>query len=394
MISFKPSDEELAFVELAKDFARGKIRPFAVETEDNRIVNREITSKLKELGFTTLELPESWGGLELSLVSQVQIYEALSYGDLATVQGLPGINEASSFIRLDPNNPVFTSFKETHQSGNWPIVSFLVNRNTNKQQTLAIEKIGKGYKVTGNSIPVKMGALADYVLIAGEDENREFILLWLENKSQNFWNKQIGDYRLGLLASQCARLQFEGVQVSEQQVLAVGERARRILNESLARIRVLEAAKEVGTMGAALAYATEYTAQRKAFGKEIAKFQGVSFTIAQMAMQTQAARNLVLQAAYKLDEQVSGANQSSLNALHFTHRAIRFVTDSAVQLLGGHGYVQDHPVEKWMRDAQAQVNLFETEAELLAKSGEYLLYEDERGMKDGIIRAVSTPKSS
>jgi acyl-CoA dehydrogenase len=385
MISFQPSDDEIAFVQLAKDLAQDYIRPMARETEKNKKVPETVTRKLHELGFTQLELPESYGGLELPLVSQVQILEALSWGDMAVIQGVPGINEVSSFIRQDPDNPLFQSFKL--QLDLQPTVSFVPYH-----QSLKIETSTNGYLLNGTTLPVKMGESAQYLLIAGEDEKGETILLWLDNSK--LWNRKSGDYRLGLLASKCARLQFDSVEVSNQQILTTGHEASRILKESMARIRVLEAAKEVGTMSAALQYVTEYTAQRKAFGQEIAKFQGVSFNVAQMAIQTHAARNLTLFAAKKLDQQEPDGVSSSLSALNFAHRTVRFVTDSAVQLLGGHGYVQDHLVEKWMRDAQAQVNLFETEEDLLSRSGEYMLLGQERRGEYDLLRTHATPKSS
>jgi acyl-CoA dehydrogenase len=382
MISFQPSDDEIAFVQLAKDLAQEYIRPIARETEKNKKVPETITRKLHELGFTQLELPESFGGLELPLVTQVQILEALSWGDLSVIQGVTGINEASSFIRQYPDHPLFQSLKQ--QLDSLPAVSLILN--------LKLKSSTNGYVINGTTLPVKMGASATHLLIAGEDEKGETVLLWLDDSKK--WEKQTGDYRLGLLASQCARLRFDQVELPRKQTLAAGDEARRMVNESLARIRVLEAAKEVGAMSAALQYVTEYTAQRKAFGSEIAKFQGVSFTVARIAIQTQAARHLVLQSAKKIDDQDSDAIPASLSALNFAHRAIRFVTDSAVQLLGGHGYVQDHPVEKWMRDAEAQVNLFETEEDLLAKSGEYLLLGEERRENDDILRTYAAPKSS
>src|SRR5699024_10724781 len=131
--------------------------------------------------------------------------------------------------------------------------------------------------------------------------------------------------------------------------------------------------KEVGLMEAALDYATEYTATRKAFGKEIAKFQGVSFRIATMAMETRLTNHLVWQAALSADEEDKAAEGNSLRALYRAHRSLRYVTDSAVQMLGGHGFVRDFPVEKWMRDAQAQVSLYGREREFLIKRGKQLI---------------------
>ncbi|WP_462408733.1 acyl-CoA dehydrogenase family protein [Neobacillus sp. Marseille-QA0830] len=387
MISFMPSEDEKSFVEVARAFSIEHIRPKARLIEETGKVPEDISEKLHGLGFTTLELPEDYDGLELPLVSQAQILEALCFGDLAAIQGLPGLNEAASFIRLLPGNPLFAPLKK---GGSRPTISLLANQSN---RPISIQTNDKGYRLDGVSIPIKMGEAATGVVIAGEDENREDVLLLLESGTHQ-WHTVRGDYRLGLLASKCARLQFDQLEVSEDHVLARGEAARQVIQGSLARIRVLEAAKEIGIMAAALTYTIEYTAGRKAFGQEIAKFQGVSFNTAQMAMQTQAARNLVWAAAKKLDNGEPDGVQASLSALHFAHRAVRFVTDSAVQLLGGHGYVQDHPVEKWMRDAQAQVNLWDSEKELLVKSGEYLLLGKERREPDDILRNGTTAATS
>ncbi|NHM29232.1 acyl-CoA dehydrogenase family protein [Neobacillus terrae] len=391
MISFKPTDDELAFSELARDFAFEHIRTASRQTEKDRYVSPVMINKLQDLGFMNMELPTSYRGLELPLISQVQILEDLSNGDLATIQGLPGLNEGASFIRSIPDNPILKEFKNSQATETWPTVSLLLNRNSRSKKNLTIKAEENGYLVNGLSVPVKMAERAECIIIAGEDEKGDDIVLWCPKQ---VWSIETGDYRLGLLASGCARFRFDNMIVSDENIIAKGGQAKMLINGSLSRIRVLEAAKEVGVMAAAVAYAAEYTSQRKAFGVEIAKFQGVSFTVAQMAIKTQAARNLVWRAAIKIDNLESDAIPSSLNALNFSHQAIRFVTDSAVQLLGGHGYVQDHPVEKWMRDAQAQVNLYETEGDLLYLSGEHILLGNERRDHDDILRAVTTSKSS
>jgi len=131
-------------------------------------------------------------------------------------------------------------------------------------------------------------------------------------------------------------------------------------------------------MEAALDYATQYTAERKAFGQEIAKFQGVSFKIAKMVMETRIVNHLTWDAAIKADENSKAAFGLALSALHRAHKGVRFVTDAAVQLLGGHGFVQEFPVEKWMRDAQAQVSLYGRERDLLIKRGEELWKDEGR----------------
>lgn len=390
MISFKPSDEEAAFIMVAKDFATEYFRPMARDAERNDAVPEQIIRKLRELGLNALELPECFGGLELPLLSQVQILESLSYGDLGILQGIGGAGECASIIRLEHANPVFELYKQKCQIGEEPTVALYCH----EQHHLQIRKTAEGFLINGETAPIKMAREAEYLLIAGKDTDGEDHLLWLDYEEETSWEIKDGDYRLGLLCSGFAQLAFNGVRVPKSSVIASGKSAVDILELALSRIRIREAAKEAGVMSAALDYTSEYTAQRKAFGQEIAKFQGVSFNLAQMAIHTQTARHLTLYGASKLDQQDKDAVLYSIEALQKAHQSIRFVTDSAVQLLGGHGYVADHPVEKWMRDAQAQIGWFEKESDLQIKAGNWILNHNERGASDDQLRAVLTPKPS
>lgn len=373
MISFRPTEDEQAFSNLAKNFAIENIRPKARECEQERSVSNEITKEVEELGFAALELPESWGGLELPLISQVQILQALSYGDLDIVQGLPGAGDAASLIRLVPDKSAFQSYKEANLNGDRQDVAFIDATNIEDSLASDFEIIANGneYVLRGTSKPVRLAASAKYIAIVGIDSQSEPVVLWLEISDK--WRVLEGDYRLGLLSSGLGRIQFSDLQVGAEQVIARGDEARTLISNVQDRIRVLQGAKEVGLMAAALDYAIEYTAGRKAFGQEIAKFQGVSFTIADMAFEFQAAHHLVWEAALKVEERSEDAASHSLRALYRAHRSVRFITDAAVQMLGGHGYVQEFPVEKWMRDAQAQVALYGRERDLLIRLGEQIL---------------------
>lgn len=374
MISFRSTEDETAFVDVARGFADEQIRPKARECEEHRCVSDDITEKVDELGVPALELPESWDGLELPMISQVQMLQALSYGDLAVVQGLPGAGDAASLIRLAPDHPALQSYKVSGEGGSRPTAAFLDATDTGGPwaSELEVTQDGDGYMLRGISQPIRLAAFADDLAVAAIDTQGEPVVFWLRNDTENRWAKKDGDYRLGLLAAGLARLQFEGTKVEADRLLARGSEAQELISQAQARIRVLQAAKEVGLMEAALDYATEYTAGRKAFGQEIAKFQGVSFRIAEMAIETRAANHLVWEAATKIDEQDADAVGASMRALYRAHRSVRYVTDSAVQLLGGHGFVQEFPVEKWMRDAQAQVGLYGREHDLLLRRGQQL----------------------
>ncbi len=372
MATFRPTEEEQAFREMAKNFAIETISPAARECENNRAVSDEIIKQIEELGFGALELPESWGGLELPLITQALIYQSLSYGDLGIVQGLPGAGDASSLIRLVPDHPALQTYKESGQNGKWSDVAFIDATNSDDPwlANLEIKQDGDGYTVDGTSQPVRLAKNAKYVAVAAVDQEGESVVLWFDN---NGWSAQEGDYRLGLLAAGLGRIQFSNVNAGSNQIIARGNEAEELIENVQNRIYVLQGAKQVGQMEAALDYTVEYTANRKAFGQEIAKFQGVSFTVAHMAFELQAANHLVWLAATTVEDNKKDATVNALRAMYRAHRASRYVTDNSVQMLGGHGFVQEFPAEKWMRDAQAQVALYGRERDFLVRRGEQIM---------------------
>src|SRR5699024_12717992 len=136
-------------------------------------------------------------------------------------------------------------------------------------------------------------------------------------------------------------------EVAVDKVLAKGEEAEEWIKAARARIYILQAAKQVGSMQAALDYATEYTAERVAFGQRIATFQGVSFRIAKMAIEKRITNHLVWKAAVKADEEEKDASGLALSALHGEHQSARKVTDSPVNLLGGMGIIRENSEKKW-----------------------------------------------
>lgn len=369
MTSFLPMDEEKEFIHVAKDIAIDKIRPVAREVEMNQVVDAFLVSELDELGFLALETPENWEGLELPLITQVQILQALSYGDLGVIQGLLGLGDAATLFRLCPDHSLLSTFKEDILHSKKTVA--LLDLTEISQVTMLHNS--DGWIINGISQPVRLASFADYLVVMGRDSDGLPLVIWVEVSEQQNLKVEFGDYRLGLLASGLGKYVFENVYVTEELVVANDKEALRLIEKIRHRVQLLQAAKEVGLMEAALDYATEYTAGRKAFGQEIAKFQGVSFRIADMAMETRIANHLVWQAALEVDENKESASGSVLRALYRAHRSVRYVTDSAVQLLGGHGYVQEYPVEKWMRDAQAQVTLYGREKELLIQRGEQLI---------------------
>ncbi|KYD09022.1 acyl-CoA dehydrogenase family protein [Caldibacillus debilis] len=376
MISFQPTEEQRAFAEMAKQVAVERIRPQAKAFEKAGQIPGSFIAELEELGFLAMELPAEWHGLELPLATQSLIWKGLAYGDLAVAQSLPGAGDAASVLRFLPDLEKLRRVKEQFVAGKGKTIAFIDGGSGPEYpgSPLRLEKRGKGYLLDGRSAPVRLAAFSDFLMVAAADASGEELLLFLEEGDS--WEAEGGNGRLGLSTAGIASVVFREAEIGEGQILAKGREARELLEKARTRIRILEAAKETGLMEAALDYATAYTAERKAFGQEIAKFQGVSFRIADMAIELRAAELLVLESAMKAEEDPARGQSLANRALSRAHRALRYITDSAVQLLGGHGYIQEYPAEKWMRDAQAQVMLYGRERELLSERGEHLIAGD------------------
>lgn len=364
MISFQPTKDEIAFAEIADKFAREVLRPSMRDAEATKQIPQKIIKELADLGFLTMEEPESIGGLALPLTTQVQVYRALAFGDLGMVQGLPGLNDGASFLRI-------LSDIKTLDIDEADTIAYISACEDEAFSTLELQQ----NQVTGTSLPVRLAKIATHFLIATKNELDETMLLLIPYQAGK--QEVDGESYLGLSNAQIGTVTFDQT-LTDENIIAVGEEAERIIKEAEARIHVLQAAKQVGIMGAAIEYATEYTATRKAFGQEIAKFQAVSFRISKMTIEKQVTQNFVLEAANAIDEAHSQAHQKALKTIYQAHKAVRYVTDSGVQLLGGHGFVQEYPAEKWMRDAQAQVILYGSERGFKQSYGAELLGLEEK----------------
>lgn len=366
MISFQPTEDEEAFVEVSKRFAKETLRPIMREVEASKQIPDAVILTLRNLGFLQMEEPEEINGLALPLTTQVQIYSALAYGDLAMIQGLPGLNDGASFLRVIEHK-LAESMDGVHHT-----IAYISATADQAFSTLQL----KDNQLTGTSLPIRLAQIATHFLIAIKNEAEETILLLLPRDS----NKQevSGLSRLGLAAAHIGKVTFQDTGLKEADIVAVGEEAEAIIREAEIRIQLLHTAKLVGVMQAALDYTIEYTSTRKAFGQEIAKFQAVSFRIAKMAIELRATNHLMLEATNALDKQSENAHQKAWKVFSQAKQAVKFITDSAVQLLGGHGFVQDFPVEKWMRDAQAQLLLYKNADQYRLAYGMELLAADEK----------------
>jgi alkylation response protein AidB-like acyl-CoA dehydrogenase len=222
---------------------------------------------------------------------------------------------------------------------------------------LAEQQTDSTWRINGRKSFVLNGATANYFIvfartrpIAGMESTGAFVV---EAKAQGI-KTGAPQATLGLEAAPFTELHLEDVEVQNGALLQQSD-DEQALFRALCRVTLVGAAREAGMTSAAFDFARDYAENRTAFGKPIAHFQGLAFLIADMAIAVEVMQCAIARAAYAFDADDHAAISIAAMAIAECHENAIFVTNNAVQVLGGSGFIRDYPVEKWMRDAKAHM---------------------------------------
>ncbi len=328
-MDFSISDEEQLVRDTAADFARA-LRERSREAETNG-VHEQLQAQYAEMAFESLDWPEAHGGAALSPYLKSLVVEELSYGCAGQMLGLEPRALVQYAIAALPDGDVKAALY-ADISGNAPrTLAFYIDA----EDRLTVD----ANRIQG-TIPWVPNSSADALVVV---------------KQQTFYLVTSG---FELNAVLPCGLQAAGA--SEVLVNAQAEQAIELAPDAVARmtaqVRVYLAAALIGVARASLDYAFSYTEEREVFGQKIAHHQGIAFKLAEMAIAIESARMLVMQAAFAL-ESGPGDSEAALALIQATEMSLS-VTIDGVQLLGGHGFVKDHLVEKWMREARTLSLMF------------------------------------
>jgi alkylation response protein AidB-like acyl-CoA dehydrogenase len=358
MIDFAPTEEQTAIRDLAQQIALEQFRKLARQGDEDCATSDYLFEVLEQVGLLS-PFPEEFGGAGTqSAVTHALIAEALAYGDggyalsyLGAI--LPGLavlvagTEEQQRLLLPRCVEAGGALAWSEPAGGLDVRETLTTLSASDEAfTLAGAKRGV----------VHGGSDGPRITIAREATTQGLAGLRLVALPDHAAGVSAAPEAapLGLRAAPRARLHLEGVAVNASDVLggldggAVG--AQRFVGLA----NLLLGALAVGTAGAALDYAADYAKGRVQFGKPISSFQAIAFMAAEMAMETDAARLLLWQAAAAWDaSEDAGALRRCERARMQAVKVAQRVTTDAVQILGGAGFLQDHPVEMWMRNAEA-----------------------------------------
>lgn len=361
MITFDPDDQQTLFAQTAAAFARDRFRPAARTAERAGAADEALGRDFLELGFGAIDLPEADGGLGLGLGTATIVQEALAFGDLGLTLAMPGPGAfGAALLALGDDDDRRRHLAPLIASGGRGGVAWSESKPKPRTfSTVAVEKADGSFELFGEKAYVLAGrATSAFVVFArmartnGDVRPGAFVVA-SDAPGVRFSEPARG---LGLLAAPTVTMTLESTPVSaEQRLAAADDRFAEAVVAMWSRIAVIAASRSVGLANAAFTYAKDYAAEREAFGKPVAHFQGLAFLVADMATRVEVMRVMSARAAWAIDRGDDDATKLAAMAAAECHEGAMFVANNAVQVLGGAGYVEDHPAEKWMRDARAHM---------------------------------------
>jgi alkylation response protein AidB-like acyl-CoA dehydrogenase len=332
VIDFDPGEELELVRETARAFAEAHLRPHDREFEAARGVSDEVRAASREIGLADLEVPERLGGAGLGARARVLVLEELAAAD------------AGAALALDPLGPALYALLELGGDAAFEELGRPILEAPGARAVLHVDGEGR-LRVEGERLS------GEIAWVAADRVDRLVVLRRDGALVVDQGIEREGLPGAGLRAAGASSLRLARAPVRTR--LAGEAGARR----ALARARLYAAALLVGVMRASAEYSRRYAQGRVAFGRPIAHHQAIAFLIADMASAVDGARLLVHEAAWRVDRGWDAAEACASAFLEAAEQAL-FVTPNGLQILGGHGFMQDHPVEKYLREARALGLLF------------------------------------
>jgi acyl-CoA dehydrogenase len=353
MISFSPSEDQQMMINLVKQFAVDEMRKVSRQADESGQIPGDIVDTAWQMGLISSCIPTEQGGLgeEGSAVTGALIAEELAWGDLSMAMQIlcPYLTvyplvEAGTEEQRQEFLPSFCGTDFT--TGTAALIEPRFDHDPNALATTARRENGH-YVLNGKKCFVPLGAMANPLIVYAADGGvtQAFVVekgtagLEVSERERNMGIKALPTYEVTL--SQCR------IPAGNRLGGAAGCDFNRLLNRS----RVALASMAVGVAKAAFEYSRDYAKTRVAFGEPIASRQAIAFMLADMLIEIDATRFMNWEAAWKIDRREDAIKEASLSKTYADDMAL-MVTDRAVQILGGHGYVREHPVELWLRNAR------------------------------------------
>jgi alkylation response protein AidB-like acyl-CoA dehydrogenase len=354
LFDLTPSDEQAMLRDSTRDFALARVRPVAEQADADCAAPPELLSQANELGLTMIGVPEELGGavLERSAATTVLMSEALAQGDMGIAVACLAPAAVSTAISLWGDEQQQATYLPEFVGENVPAAALAVMEPgplfNPFSLTTEARQAGGGYVLNGVKALVPRAADAELFVIAADLQGQGPALFIVESGTDGISIE--AEPAMGIRAAATGRLILEEVQLPATALLGGGERST--FTDCVQLGRLAWSALAVGTGQATLDYVSDYVKERKAFGEPISNRQAVAFTVANMAIELDGLRLATYRAAGRVDHGREFSREVALARRLTADRAMTLGSDG-VQMLGGHGFVKEHPVERWYRDLRA-----------------------------------------
>jgi alkylation response protein AidB-like acyl-CoA dehydrogenase len=350
------SEDEDLFRSSVREFAEGEIRPRVEAMEHAGKLDPEVIKQCFELGLMAIESPEEFGGAGSTIFNAILAIEELARVD------------ASVSVFVDVHNTLVTNAfmrwasdeqkrKYLPQLAEGKVGAYASEAASGSDafalKTRAVDK-GDHYEITGQKLWITNGNEAEiFIVFATIDPDAGYkgITAFIVEKGFEGFSVGKKEDKLGIRASSTTELILDTCTVPKENVLGEAGKGYKVSIETLNEGRIGIGAQMLGIAQGAFEAALGYTAEREQFSKPIQSFQAVQFQLAEMAVEIEATRLLVYNAARLKDAGKSFVKEAAIAKLYSSRCAER-VSSKAIELYGGYGYVKDYPVEKFWRDSK------------------------------------------
>lgn len=351
------SEDEEQFRTAVREFAEGEVRPKVETMEHNSKLDADLIKQCFELGLMAIESPEEYGGAGSSIFNAIIAIEELARVD------------ASVSVFVDVHNTLVTNAflkwgstelkkKYMPQLASGRVGAYALSEASSGSDAFALKTKaadkGDHWELNGQKLWITNGNEAEiFIVFATIDADAGYKGITAFIVEKGFAGFTVGkkEDKLGIRASSTTELIFDGCKVPKENVLGEVGKGYKVSIETLNEGRIGIAAQMLGIAQGAYECALKYTAEREQFGSALNSFQAVQFQLAEMAVEIEATRLLVYNAARLKDAGRSFLKEAAVAKL-YASRCAEAVASKAIELYGGYGYVKDYPVEKYWRDSK------------------------------------------